>query len=218
MPGFELYGFDNATGENVSEPASVLINRVPVIAGGTTRTIGEHLAYANALVTKTATAVIPPWCAVIADGLLGCRPADPANPAHCGAVIGVAAEGAANGQSVVLRYAGDLVGPTGTFAASKTLWVGAGGVLAEAPLAGNWQQSVGTSTATDRIVVTLDAPRRIRTGGGPITLPPITSLVDALTPEVMAQVLAAFRASLPTAPPAGSGLPWNNGNSIEWTP
>ena len=164
---------------------------------------------AGAVASRAATTTIPAWCAVIEDGA-GCRPADPTDPAHYGRVLGVTAAGGASGTVVSITKIGDLVGNAGPFAASKPLWIGAGGILAESPAAGDWRQSVGTSTATDRIVVTLDAPRRIRSGG-PVTLPPITDLVDALTPEIMSVALKNFRDSLPALPADESQIPPSGG-------
>lgn len=167
-------------------------------------------AGAGAIAARTATATVPAWCAVIDDGAAGCRPADPTDPTHYGRVLGVTAGGGATGTVVSITKIGDLTGNAGPFAANKTLWIGAGGVLAEVPVDGDWRQSVGNSSAADRIVVTLDAPRRIRMGG-PITPPPITDLVAALTPEIMSVALTAFRNALPALPADESQIPPSGG-------
>lgn len=144
-------------------------------------------AGAGAISTRTATVTVPAWCAVIEDGA-GCRPADPTNPAHYGRVLGVTAAGGAAGTVVNITKIGDLTGSAGPFASGKTLWIGAGGVLAEAPVNGDWRQSVGVATATDRIVVTPEPPARIVVSSGPLT--PAGQFVSKATTE-QTQALAA---------------------------
>ena len=134
------------------------------------------------------------------------------------------AAGGASGTVVSITKIGDLTGNAGPFAAGKSLWIGAGGVLAEAPAAGDWRQSVGTSTATDRIVVTPEPPARIVASSAPLTptgqfaakanVAQAKTLVGDVwldTPTLVAamgEIMTAWASTLPTTQPATTGVWW----------
>lgn len=112
-------------------------------------------AGAGAIVTRAARVNTPLWCAVVADGPTGCRPADPNNPAHRGQVIGVTAYGGMLNAQVTIHNVGDLMGLVATFAGGASLFVGTGGMLTPAPPTSGWRQIVATAVSSSQIVVAL---------------------------------------------------------------
>lgn len=119
--------------------------------------IGEQgPAGAGAILSRTASVAIPAWTAVVADGVSGCIPADPFNPAHRGFVLGVTAAGAPIGGTVAIQSGGDLYQAVGGFfTANSDLFVGARGALVATPPASTWRQIVAKALQPNHIVVAL---------------------------------------------------------------
>ncbi|VUF15654.1 hypothetical protein [Methylobacterium dankookense] len=110
---------------------------------------------AGAQTSRLASANVPQWTAVVPDGPGYCAPADPSNPNHKGIVLGVTAQGGAQGTLIQIQSSGDLDGPETTWSGEQTLYVGAGGaVVPTAPTSG-WLQAVGASSSSSHMVVSL---------------------------------------------------------------
>lgn len=111
---------------------------------------------AGSVTTRIASAPIPPWTAVVADGVSNCLPADPFNEAHRGRVFGITAYGGGVGSSVEIQNTGDLTGPANAFEAQSVQFIGQGGVLApSAPVGAMWRQPVATVVSNGHVVVQL---------------------------------------------------------------
>lgn len=119
------------------------------------RTGDQGPAGAGALISRTATVTIAPWTAIIADGIGGCRPADPSNPAQRQQVIAITANGGATNAIVQGQNTGDLLGPNAGFVPGATLFVGVGGALTATPPTSGWRQAVAVVVADGHIVVNL---------------------------------------------------------------
>ncbi|WP_410824791.1 hypothetical protein [Methylobacterium oryzisoli] len=114
-------------------------------------------AGAGTVLSRTASAIIPAWSAVVLDASNYCLPADPANPAHSGAVVGVCAAGAASGGAAAIQTIGDAAGPVGSWTAGDQLYVGASGVLSSTPPSSGWVLLVGKAVTTSRVIVNMGA-------------------------------------------------------------
>ncbi len=127
------------------------------------RTGDQGPAGAGALISRTATVTIAPWTAIIADGIGGCRPADPSNPAQRQQVIAITANGGATNAIVQGQNTGDLFGPNAGFVPGTTLFVGQGGALTATLPTSGWRQAVASVIADGHIVVALGEAALIAT-------------------------------------------------------
>jgi hypothetical protein len=160
-------------------------------------------AGAGSLISRTATAFVQIWTAIVADGTAGCRPADPSDLSQRQQVIAVTAYGGAPGAPVEGVNTGDLQGPTNGFVPNTTLFVGPGGALISEPPTSGWSQAVASVIADGHIVVNLgeaaiiaDDVAMVATGGFSTPASPTdVRLAEAtdrhLTPARLADVAAA---------------------------
>lgn len=92
-----------------------------------------------------------------ADGLV--LHADPAEPGHLGAVVGISTGAAAPGAAVQVRAAGVLAHAGWNWVPDAPVFVGAAGDLVQAPpAASGWQQVVGWARSPTLLLVQLQPP------------------------------------------------------------
>lgn len=118
-------------------------------------------AGAGVVVSKTATADVPLWTAIVADGANSCKPADITNPAQRQQVLAITAYGGMTGGQVTGQNTGDLLGPIANFQPGSTLFVGAGGALVSTPPTSGWRQAVASVVADGHLVINLGEATQI---------------------------------------------------------
>jgi hypothetical protein len=165
------------------------------------------VAGAGAIKTRTATALIPAWTAVTADGDGFCKPVDLSDPDVPPAILGVCAAGGGSGSVVEFQSLGDVDGPAWTWAASDVLYLSASGSLTNVTPTSGWLVRVGVATSTTHVVIDRLSPVWL----APASTTPLPALDAAALIEMLLN-------ALPTTEPTSSGVWWLNNGRPEKTP
>lgn len=80
--------------------------------------------------------------------------AEPGNPAHADAVLGLTTGAALAGAEATILTSGELTEPSWSWTPGQPLYVSAGGMLTHAPPSSGWVQIVALAVAPTRLVLT----------------------------------------------------------------
>ncbi len=81
----------------------------------------------------------------------GATYAEPTNPAHADAVVGLTLGAALTGSPVTVQAAGEVTEPSWNWTAGAVLYVGDGGVLSASPPSAGWVQPFAVALAPTKI-------------------------------------------------------------------
>lgn len=84
----------------------------------------------------------------------GAAYAEPGNPAHADALLGLTTGAALQGDTASIQAAGELTEPSWTWTPGLPLYVVAGGQLSHTPPATGWVQLIATALTPTRILLT----------------------------------------------------------------
>jgi hypothetical protein len=79
--------------------------------------------------------------------------ADPANPAHADALLGLTTGAALAGDQVTVMVAGEIVEPSWSWTPGMPLFVTASGLLSHTPPSTGWVQMVALAVTATRILL-----------------------------------------------------------------
>lgn len=115
----------------------------------------------GSVLTKTASAAIGGHRVVVASGADGVLVADLSDASHLHRVIGITEGAAGLGDSIDVRYAGEMTEGSWSWTPDAPIYVGAAGVLTQTPPLGAWLRIVAVAISATRIVVGLREPVRL---------------------------------------------------------
>lgn len=84
---------------------------------------------------------------------MGAAYADPTNPAHQDAVVGITTGAALVGETATIQAVGEMTEPSWSWTPGLPIFVGAGGTLTHTPPSSGWVQSIATALTAQRIFV-----------------------------------------------------------------
>lgn len=138
-------------------------------------------AGAGAVKTRTASTVVPDWCAVAASGAGTCGAAvlgsDQNSPPQ---ILGICANGGAPGSVISFQSQGDMSGPVGSWTIGTPLYVGPFGVLTTTAPTSGWLVQIGVSVSITGIIISAIRPVWIAPTTDGVTLGGLLNLISYL--------------------------------------
>lgn len=83
--------------------------------------------------------------------------ADPTNPDHAGAVLGITTGAALAGNLATIQAAGEMTEPSWAWTPGQPIYAGAGGQLVSAPPASGWVRVIAVAVTATRLLL-VDQP------------------------------------------------------------